>query len=171
MTRNLIDDLFFDIFGKKTFDEMFGEYEKLYSAFNKAKDNKEDENEHSYYHKVADTYEDGNHTSHIEKEVKDGEVLKDVKETYQLDNKEKECNKICCKNESKCNESVDDNKSVDSEFYENKLKEANDLLDEANKTIKIQMNTIELYKDSVDILMKRCEEYEDKLNAISKAMQ
>lgn len=165
MTKNLIDDLFFDIFGK----EMFDEYAKLYSSLKKANDNKEDENEHSYYHKVADTYEDGNHTSHIEKEVKDGEVLKDVKETYQLEDKEKECDKICDKKECKCNEYV--KTAVDAEFYEKKMKEANDLLDEANKTIKVQMNTIELYKDSVDILMKRCEEYENKLNAISKAMQ
>lgn len=170
MTKNLIDDLVFDIFGKETFGKMFDEYAKLYSSLKKANDNKEDENEHSYYHKVADTYEDGNHTSHIEKEVKDGEVLKDVKETYQLEDKEKEYDKICDKKECKCNESVV-NKPVDAEFYEKKMKEANDLLDEANKTIKVQMNTIELYKDSVDILMKRCEEYENKLNAISKAMQ
>lgn len=48
-------------------------------------DAKEDENDgksHTYFHKVADKYdESGQRISHVEKEVKDGKVLKDIKDS------------------------------------------------------------------------------------------
>lgn len=51
-------------------------------------DAKEDENDgksHTYFHKVADKYdESGQRISHVEKEVKDGKVLKDIKEEPKL---------------------------------------------------------------------------------------
>lgn len=51
-------------------------------------DAKEDENDgksHTYFHKVADKYDElGQRISHVEKEVKDGKVLKDIKEEPKL---------------------------------------------------------------------------------------
>lgn len=51
-------------------------------------DMKEDENDgksHTYFHKVADKYDElGQRISHVEKEVKDGKVLKDIKEEPKL---------------------------------------------------------------------------------------
>ena len=174
MSRDFIDELFYDIFGDKSFDKMFDEFEKRASKTESKSEkecNNKDEKEHSYYHKVADTYEDGKHTSHIEKEVKDGEVLKDVKEAYQLEDKKKGCDKkICCKDTCKCGEKVDD-KQADIELYEKKLKEANDLLDKANRTIQMQMDTIDLYEERVKALMQHCDEYENKFNAISKLIR
>jgi len=56
---------------KSFFDEMFD------SIF----DGGENEGKgHTYFYGVSDKYENGERVSHMEKEVKDGKVLKDVKE-------------------------------------------------------------------------------------------
>lgn len=72
------------------FDDFFGtDFNKAFSdmleAFKKEQE-KGDENkkDSSYFHKVFDKYENGEHVEHVEKEVKDGKVIKDdgyVKET------------------------------------------------------------------------------------------
>ena len=74
----------------KFFDDFFGtDFNKTFSdmleAFKKEHE-KEDENtkDSSYFHNVFDKYENGEHVEHVEKEVKDGKVIKDdgyVKET------------------------------------------------------------------------------------------
>lgn len=74
----------------KFFDDFFGtDFNKTFSdmleAFKKEQE-KEDENkkDSSYFHKVFDKYENGEHVEHVEKEVKDGKVIKDdgyIKET------------------------------------------------------------------------------------------
>lgn len=74
----------------KFFDDFFGtDFNKTFSdmleAFKKEQE-KEDENKKdtSYFHKVFDKYENGEHVEHVEKEVKDGKVIKDdgyIKET------------------------------------------------------------------------------------------
>ena len=76
---------------KSFFDEFFnvdgfGNMKLFDFPFNT--DAKEDENDgksHTYFHKVADKYdESGQRISHVEKEVKDGKVLKDIKEEPKL---------------------------------------------------------------------------------------
>jgi chromosome segregation ATPase len=76
---------------KSFFDEFFS-----VDGFGKMKlfdfpfdtDVKEDENDgenHTYFHKVTDKYDElGQRISHVEKEVKDGKVLKDIKEEPKL---------------------------------------------------------------------------------------
>ena len=74
----------------KFFDDFFGtDFNKTFSdmleAFKKEQ-TKGDENkkDSSYFHKVFDKYENGEHVEHVEKEVKDGKVIKDdgyIKET------------------------------------------------------------------------------------------
>lgn len=76
---------------KSFFDEFFsvdgfGNMKLFDFPFNT--DAKEDENDgksHTYFHKVADKYDElGQRISHVEKEVKDGKVLKDIKEEPKL---------------------------------------------------------------------------------------
>ena len=157
MSKDFLDELFFEIFGKETFDKMLDAYTKLYSELEKESDNKEDKEEkdkkedHSYFHTVTDTYDNGEHISHKEKEVKDGKVLKDVNETFKIEDK-----KECCSNIKNSCEEVCNN---DITWYEDKLKEANDLLNEAKETIQQQTEVIGDYQ-------KRCENYENKLSKL-----
>jgi hypothetical protein len=78
---------------EKIFEELFGEdFNELFnnSVFDESKDDEKDEEKedtHTYYHKVCDKYEDGKRVSHVEKEVKDGKVLKDVKDTPKIEAK------------------------------------------------------------------------------------
>lgn len=76
---------------KSFFDEFFsvdgfGKMKLFDFPFNT--DAKEDENDgesHTYFHKVTDKYDElGQRISHVEKEVKDGKVLKDIKEEPKL---------------------------------------------------------------------------------------
>ena len=128
----MIVDIFRELFGEDVWDDFYDKFAKLSEKVEKEqKENKDDEE--SYFHEVSDTYEDGNHTSHVEKEVKNGKVLKDVNETYKIEDKSK-----CCKKEKCHHEKIDTN-----EVYEQKLREANDLLSEAHETIKDQKMTIE----------------------------
>ena len=74
----------------KFFDDFFGTdfnntFSDMLEAFKKEQ-TKGDENkkDSSYFHKVFDKYENGEHVEHVEKEVKDGKVIKDdgyIKET------------------------------------------------------------------------------------------
>ena len=82
------ENLFKTLYGTESFDDFFnkvfdGLLEEAKNNLEKnlkeeKKSEKEDsENEvHSYYHRVADKYDNGDHVSHVEKEVKDGKVLK-----------------------------------------------------------------------------------------------
>jgi hypothetical protein len=142
----MIKDIFDEFFGKEYVDELFDTFRKVTEKYYNSDDkNEEDEKEESYYHRVADTYENGEHTSHVEKEVKNGEVLKDVNETYKIE--DKSCEKgedgdtkdTCCK---------------DNQYYEDKLKEANDLLDEARETIKQQGELIQRYQEKLGNIEK-----------------
>ena len=95
---------------KKIFEELFGEdFNELFnnSVFDEPKNDEEDET-HTYYHKVCDKYEDGKRVSHVEKEVKDGKVLKDVKDTPKLETK--------C--ETKQTETDKDYKKLSAEYEE-----------------------------------------------------
>ena len=124
----MVKDIFKEVFGDINWEKFVNDLSKEF----KIEDNEKDS---SYYHKIEDEYNDGKHISHKEKEIKDGKVLKDVNETYQIEDK-------------KCNNS-----------YKNC--ECNDLLKEAEETIKKQNLEIEKYQD-------RCKELEDKLSEIEK---
>ncbi len=120
-----LDEIFNELFG-----DCFENVDKIINGFS-GETEEDDGSEHSYYHAV-----------------KDGKVLKDVNESYKIENKE-ECNKKAIASDS-----------ATIEEYEKKLKESNDLLEEAEQKIKKQQTTISMYKE-------RCEEYEKKLNKIS----
>lgn len=137
-----LDEIFNELFG-----DCFENVDKIINGFS-GETEEDDGTEHSYYHAVKDEYDNGKRVSHVEKEVKDGKVLKDVNETYKIENKE-DCNKKAIASDS-----------ATIEEYEKKLKESNDLLEEAEQKIKKQQTTISMYKE-------RCEEYEKKLNKIS----
>lgn len=153
----MIDKIFNEIFNEDEFYN-FEEFSKRFFELlqnEQKKENKEneekDDDEHSYYHKVTDTYEDGEHTSHVEKEVKDGKVLKDVNETFKIEDKS-DVKDTCCE-KSECD------KDEKLKCYDEKLKEANGLLIEAKETIQKQTEVIGDYQ-------KRCENYENKLSKL-----
>lgn len=152
----MMREIFDEIFGRDYVDELFDSFRKYTEKYSDVEDNEDEENEkeESYYHKVADTYENGNHTSHVEKEIKNGEVLKDVKETYKIE--DKSCKKgedgdtkdTCCKkNTLECC-------CKDNQYYEDKLTEANDLLNEARETIHNQSELIQRYQKKLDNIEK-----------------
>lgn len=69
---------------KSFFEEVFGDsFGRLFDfPFTEKETN--DEDMHSYFHSISEKYKDGKRVSHVEKEVKDGKVLKDVKEEPKL---------------------------------------------------------------------------------------
>lgn len=128
---------------EKIFNEIFGnvDFEKIFKDFPEEEKKNENENDHSYFHSIEDKYENGEHVSHKEKEIKDGKVLKDVNDTFKIEVKGKE---------------EAENGSND---YEEKLKKATDLLEEAQKTIVNQQKQLECYEN-------RCNELECKFSKL-----
>lgn len=127
---------------EKLFSEIFGgvDWEKFETSPFEEKAEKENENENSsYFHKVEEKYENGKCVSHIEKEVKDGKVLKDINYCPSIEDK--------TKNDDTC--------------HENKLEETEKALKDANEKIKTQQEVINDYK-------KYCAELEEKLKKINK---
>ena len=82
----------------KTVDDLFEEvFENKVNT-----DNVKDDNNHSYYHSVKDKYANGEHISHSEKEIKDGKVIKDVDNSFELENKKNcQCNDNVCQCDKK----------------------------------------------------------------------
>lgn len=177
----MIDEIFDEIFGKDGFYEVFNKISKnFYDEFKeleKEKDEKvekdeKDEKDESYYHKIYDKYEDGKHTNHIEKEIKNGKVLKDINENYKLEDKSKCCkenvdnsikNTECsCENKIKCCENSKD--TVND--YEEQLKEAIESLGKANSLLAEAQKTISMQNDIIDEYKQQLYKMEAKLNRV-----
>ena len=136
----MVNKLFTELFGEeRDLNEMFNEFFDYLKEFEKDEENEENENQ-SYFHKITDEYENGKKVSHTEKEVKNGNVIKDINENYKLEDK---------------TEKIKDGESEMSS--EEALNEAKKLLDEARSTILMQMKEI-------DRSQKRCKELEEELN-------
>lgn len=74
----------------KSFAELFDDFDELFKDFG--------DNCNSYSSTVVDSYEDGELVSHREKVVKDGKVIKDVRDDKAIGNDENkaiECNRTC----------------------------------------------------------------------------
>ena len=84
----------------------------------------------------------------MEKEVKDGKVVKDVNETFKIENK---------KDEKK-------NEIVNKPNNEDRLKTALDLLEQAQQTIITQQKKIDEYE-------RHCYELENKFNKITNLLK
>lgn len=134
---------------EKIFNEIFGDvdFEKVFKNFPEEEKKNESENDHSYFHTIKDRYENGEHVSHVEKEVKDGKVIKDINNTFKIEDKGE-------KEETKNG----------SEYYEEKLKKATDLLEEAQKTIINQQKQIETYENHCKELECKFRKLKDFLN-------
>ena len=75
---------------EKIFNEIFGDidWKEVANKMSEITEN-EDEKDSSYFYKVEDKYDNGQHVSHIEKEVKDGKVIKDINRTMNIEDKNK----------------------------------------------------------------------------------
>lgn len=96
----MFDRIFKDIFGAEAFEKLENAFEETMKEF---EDSDEKNDGFSYFHNVSDKYENGKHVSHDEKEVKNGEVLKDIHRTPEIcDIKNHNCgNTACdCKNDN-----------------------------------------------------------------------
>lgn len=122
---------------EKIFNEIFGDvdFEKYFNDnhYEETEENDKNEKDTSYFHKVEDKYEDGKHVSHVEKEVKDGKVIKDVNETFKIENKE----------------DVEE-KELSLQDCKEKLKKVSDLLMGAKETIQEQTKLINKLKRRYD---------------------
>jgi hypothetical protein len=107
---------------KKLFNELFGDVdlEKMVNEISEAIEN-EGEKDSSYFYKVEDKYDNGHHVSHIEKEVKDGNVIKDINRTMNIEDKnEKTKEDVQYKRDykDKCIEYESVIKKLEKELYE-----------------------------------------------------
>jgi hypothetical protein len=141
----MLDEIYEELFGDNFIETLKKAFEDYH--IDKGEDEKKDENYHSYYHRICDKYDNGKCVSHKEKEVKDGEVIKDLNETYQIEDKKDKC--CCDKSKGECNKKEE---TFDAKFYESKLKEASDLLEKAQKTIKQQQDLIDQFQQEKNIL-------------------
>ena len=131
----MFEKIFNEIFGDLDFEENINDFAKIAKEY----ENKEDGENHSYFHRIVNKYdENGRQISHKEKEVKDGKVLKDVDNTINIEDK-------------RVNEDIT--------FYKKNLKQATDLLEEAQQTILNQQQLIEEKEN-------RCKELENKLSKV-----
>lgn len=156
----MINRLFNELFGEDVFEKMVLDFFDGVKEIEN-EENEEDKDNHTYYHKVKDEYENGQKVSHVEKEVKDGEVLKDVKETYKIeDKKEEKCaiedkKETCCK----CKKEQTDESA-------RQLIEAKNLLDEARSTIQMQMKEIERLQNNYRKLEEEFVDFKKGIRAL-----
>lgn len=143
MNKDFFERFFCSEYFDDFVDSLVEEVNK-YEKENKKEETDDDEKLETYFHKIGDSYLNGHKTSHIEKEIKNGEVIKDVNEQYKLEDK---------------NEKEEEEMSSDKA-----LMEAKKLLDEARSTISLQMKEIDRSK-------KRCEELEDELNKFKNGIR
>ena len=170
----------------KFFDDFFGtDFNKTFSdmweAFKKEQE-KEDENkkDSSYFHKVFDKYENGEHVEHVEKEVKDGKVIKDdgyIKETNKVSIslndqgnasglKHNDCPIDTCDNCDKC--------KCESEIAE--LNETIKNLRLKNASLELNYNTLKEKYEKIDKEKSRwinkynemCDKYRNLLNKVQE---
>ena len=151
---------------EKIFDEIFGcDWDNSTNEVEKENKNTNENNEdYSYFHKVEKKYENGNLISRVEKEIENGEVLKDINESFKIENKEECKDKEECK--KKCVEEKKDNINV--KYYEDKLREANNMLEEAQKTIKKQQKLLDDKTDTIKNLDAENKKLHDKIIKIKE---
>ena len=147
----MFEEILKELFGTtKTFDDLLNE---VFDDKTNTDDVRNDKN-HSYFHSVNDKYKNGEHISHIEKEIKDGKVIKDVNYVnYSVNTDDK---KHC-----KCNDNVC---KCDSKLYEKKEIEY-DALKGINKHLEQSLKSAENTLIEKD---KKIAELESKLDAVTK---
>ena len=119
----MIEEIFNELFGDVDFTKAFDSYQE--------NEKETDENGKNYYHLIRDEYEDGKRVSHVEKEVRDGKVIKDINEKPMIEGKKCERNKDGAK---KCNEYDKIKKEYNAleEKYRELYEEYNNVFDELN---------------------------------------
>lgn len=144
---------------KSFFEEVFGNsFGWLFDfPFNEKEAN--DEDMHSYFHSISEKYKDGKRVSHVEKEVKDGKVLKDVKEEPKL----QVIDKPISLSES-CVSPIDELKKLREEYEEEMKKLKEDHISLTNKYNELA-NRLDAVKDEnnklkVDLLKSLITKYE-----------
>ena len=131
---------------ERIFNEIFGNWDDVANKLSDFDLTDEDKN-CTYYHCIKDKYDNGERVSHMEKEIKDGKVIKDVNETLKIENKKEE-------------KKDDVEKKSDNE---DRLKTALDLLEQAQETIITQQKQIDEYE-------RHCYQLENKLNKITNLL-
>ena len=139
----------------KTFDDLINE---VFDNKVNTDDVRNDKN-HSYFHSVNDKYKNGEHISHIEKEIKDGKVIKDVNNSVSLEDK-KNC--TCNENVCKCDKKLYEKKETEydalkgiNKHLEQSLKSAENALIEKDKKIaELESKLYEVTKDKNYLLNK-----------------
>ena len=143
---------------EKNLFDLIDEASSLFSSFVDSSLNFDDKsNSKSYYYK-RDEYKDGEQVRHVEKEVKDGKVIKDVDTSKNIENKKEEAIKNC-------------EHSEDIDELKKEIKE----LTGANKELKeeckrLNNDKMELYNRNTD-LEHSIKELETKLANIKSCLK
>lgn len=143
---------------EKNLFDLLNEASSLLSSFADSSLNFDDKsNMKSYYYK-RDEYENGEKVRHIEKEVKDGKVIKDVDTSKNIENKKEEAIENC-----EHSEDVDELKKEIK-----RLTEENEKLKEEYK--RLDNDKMKLYKRNID-LEHSIKELETKLANIKSCLK
>lgn len=131
---------------KSFFEEVFGDsFGRLFDfPFTEKETN--DEDMHSYFHSISEKYKNGKRVSHVEKEVKDGKVLKDVKEEPKLQVIDKPIDLF-----ESCVSPSDEVKNLREEYEEEMKKLKEDHISLTNKYNEL-VNRLDAMKDENDKL-------------------
>lgn len=131
-----MDEIFDKLFGNVFFDEFMGALEE-YSAKRAENKNNENEKDSTYFHSVSSQYEDGKCVSRHEKEIKNGEVVKDVTYCSAIEDKKE------TKEENKDSEIVDLQRKIsDKDEMIKELTEKVNKLTSANKHIRETLKSL-----------------------------
>ena len=155
----MFEEILKELFGTtKTFDDLLNE---VFDDKTNTDDVRNDKN-HSYFHSVNDKYKNGEHISHIEKEIKDGKVIKDVNNSVSLEDK-KNC--TCNENVCKCDRKLYEKKETEYEALKGMNKHLEHALIEKDKKIaELESKLYEVTKDKEYLLNK----FEQVKNVFSK---
>lgn len=140
----MFSEIFEDFFkeANKIMEEL--SEDKCYCGKKCNKNNKKEEPT-SYYHFVSDKYENGEHVSHKEKEVKDGEVTKNVDETFKIEDK----------NDSKKSETKSVEDKIDwKKAYENTKKEISELY-KTNDALRKENSKLKQENDKLTCVLEK----------------
>jgi len=130
---------------KSFFEEVFGNSFGWLFDFPFTEKETNDEDMHSYFHSISEKYKDGKRVSHVEKEVKDGKVLKDIKEEPKL-------------------QLVSDNKNVSTSV--NVMDELNALRKEHEQLKECYDELRQKYSNLNEVYTNTCNRLKDVCNAL-----
>lgn len=162
----MFEKIFEEIFGAealKALDEQFDKFDNKTSEADNT-------NDKSYFHKIVDKYENGEHVSHLEKEIKNGQVVKDVNNVKKVEeitntntNKLKDAPQCECGTKCKCGE--------DAAHWEQDIRYYNDLVEKLQNQLVRKNNKIGSLEALLNTAEKACSEKDNEIKKLKSKLE